>query len=269
MLVITIKNNGYSDVIKTLFHIGVLYSIIIKNMNDRSIKTCLIKGFTFAYKNIDLFLIGFILVILNIALTFQKSIPLRNVISILISLVEFGYSFSIPLFLNYRRQKKELNKNTLISTTWKNTKRLIGPSILLYVGLIGLLMIISIIFIVINKGQNQIGELTNLLFNSPVVPIVFSIITPISVFTSLFFSLDNDSFFTALSKGIWYSIKNPIMYTIFFAFIFIFSFSQRFIDITNPFVDGIYAGLNGYLIFILTNSALLYLQKNPLPNKSK
>lgn len=171
------------------------------------------KGISLVNKSWGIFLFGLILTALSsfpdlLGDSFIKRT--LQAIGFLLIFIEFGFSFSLPVFLLARQEGKSVSFGDVLSTSLQNTKRLILPLILIFIVLI-ILAVLGFILVVqfiyggnFNFMQNttQGFNLWNLL--SVFLIGLFSFIT----FSSIYFSLEKNGLFRSIKRSIGLSIKN-------------------------------------------------------------
>ncbi len=236
-------------------------------MKNKPLQSYLIAGFSFANKNLDLYLISLSFSLLSIFIASQKSI-LVSLITIIITLIGTGYFFTLPLLLVYRKQKKKFAYDFFVFQTLSNTSKLILPFLLLLIGLIGLSIFTVLFFQLIQPIKISSDQIINILFEGKFFPVVFAFTMPIFIVTSFFFTLEKNSFYVAFLKAIRYNMDNPLLYGVFFVIGLIpYLLNDLNFNLNIYLLILIGQASNYYVLFILVSSGLLYFQDNPLKEK--
>lgn len=239
-------------------------------------KTTLIyfsKGFSLANRSLDIFLISlFFLLFGQLAYLFQESL-IRNTLQLINFILLFfniGFLMSIPAFLLWKQQNKSrLNYNTLWSTLTRNTKRMIIPTILFLILMMTFGIFLVFITVVNTQSANnqQLVDVIQNLINqlriwNPLF-ILFGSIISLFVFTSIYFSVENNGFFTSAKKSVFFSFRN-LHYVIVIMLIFTVTYSiSVFLPVSSVnwgFLIRIIIGQ--YISLVITSSALYYYQSH-------
>lgn len=171
-------------------------------------------GFSLAINSWGLFLFGLSLSLLSsvpdlLGDSFVKGI--LRVMGFLLAFISIGFSFSLPVFLVDRQQRKSLTLGNILSTTLGNTKRLILPSIIILICLF-VVMILSFFLIaqfIYGGNLNFMQDASTRGFNAWNLLIVlfiglFSFLT----FSPIYFSLEKSGLFSSIKKSLSLSFKN-------------------------------------------------------------
>lgn len=176
-----------------------------------------LKGFSLANRSLDIFVISlFFLLFGQFSFLFQDLL-VRNILQLIdfiLLFFNFGFFMSIPVFLLWKQQNKSLNYHVFWSTLTRNTKRMIIPTILYLI----LIMIVGFSFLfavaaTIHPANSQqfaviIQNFTNQLKNWNPLFIINGAIVSLFVFTSIYFSVENNGFFASAKKSLAMSLKN-------------------------------------------------------------
>lgn len=180
---------------------------------DKQISDYFKKGLSLANKSWGLFLFG-------LSLTLLASLPdlmgdssikwTLQVIGFLLIFVEFGFSFSLPLFLLGRQEGKAVDFSNIFSTLLRNTKRLILPLILIgivfvVIAVLSFLLVVQFVYggnFNFMQNTSQGFSAWNFLFAFLIG--LFSFIT----FAPIYFSLEKNGLFNSIKKSISLSVKH-------------------------------------------------------------
>lgn len=217
-----------------------------------------------ANRNLDLFLIGTILSFLSSQIDIVK-IPGMGIASFIILSIYVGFGLSIPLFLSIRESKKKLTISEIVKISLLNTKRSFLQVIVLAIFLF-LTMLGIIIAQFIASRQTDISVFIENFFNGgeyyywAIYPIL-----SITIFTSIFFSIEKLSFFRSTIRSIKYSFQNiPFVMVVGAIFIISYYVSTAISDtLMEPFNLLLKVGILEYIELILISSAyVLYSQSS-------
>lgn len=171
------------------------------------------KGFTLTNKSLAVFLFGLLLSLLNSLTELSLkpfSIEIPWVAGFLISLIEFGFALSVPLYLVKKQEGKSLSLGDFLSTTLISTKRSALPIMFLMVIFITISVLIFIL-----AAQFIYGGNFDFIHDNPQVFGVFNLLlaffiglTSFATFTSIYFSVERNGFFASVKKSVSLSIKN-------------------------------------------------------------
>ena len=189
------------------------------------------KGLSLVNKSWGIFLFGLILTLLAslpdlMGDSFIKGI--LQVIGFLILFVEFGFGFSLPVFLLARQEGKPVNFGDILSTSLQNTKRLILPLILIFIVFI-ILAVISFLLVVqfVYGGNFNFMQNTTQGFNPWNILFAFLIgLFSFTTFSPIYFSLEKNGLFRSVKRSIDLSLRNlDFIIIIFVISVSIFLFS--------------------------------------------
>ncbi len=233
------------------------------------------KGFSLANRSLDILLISlFFLLFGQLTSLFQDSLVgnVVDLINFILTFFSFGFFMSIPAFLLWKQQNKSLNRQTLWPILIRNTKRMIIPTILFLI----LMMIFGFSYLLVIAVTTV--NLTNNLTNSQQVEsviqtsinqfkswnplfIIFETITSFFVFTPIYFSVENNGFFTSAKKSLVLSFKN-LQYVVIIMLISAATYSISKLLLT-PFDNWGYLigeSFSQYVGLVVTASTLYYYQ---------
>lgn len=172
------------------------------------------KGFNLVNKSWRILLFGLILTSLkNIPVILSDSFVKGTLeaMGFLLIFVEFGFFYSLPVFLLARQEGKLVSFGDIFSTSLQNTKRLILPLILIFIvfiilGVLGLFLVIQFVYGGNFDFMQNTAQGFNLwnLFYFVFFFGLFSFIT----FSPIYFSLEKNGLFRSFKKSINLSIKN-------------------------------------------------------------
>lgn len=233
-------------------------------MQQRSIVQYFLKGFSLTNQSLDIF---FISVLLFLPFLFSNFMPhtilgkILSALSIVLIFITLGFNLSLPVFLVQRQQKKALDYREIIKVVLKNTKRIILPSISLFI-LLTILLILSLILTAIFIHPSR-EEATSFFQNigEGWQPIFLTIVLiSFLEFTSFFFSLEHNGLLNSIKKSVLVAFNNLYYVSIVTLFSVISYFITGFIPI-EPFWGQLARTLlGGYIGFALTASSLFYYQ---------
>ncbi len=171
-------------------------------------------------KNLDIYLIGISLILINFLNQLSLPSSVQGVLSLLnlvLFFINLGFFLSIPVFLLWKRENK-FTYRVLFDTVLKNTRRIIVPGILFLVisTIIGIILLITYAVTTVEPGTQvqplDIEKATNFLSSwSPVIIIIsvlFSIISSLFIFTPIYFSVEGNGFFKSIIKSLSFSSKH-------------------------------------------------------------
>jgi len=192
-------------------------------------------------------------------------IPGMGIASFIILSIYVGFGLSIPLFLSIRESKKKLTISEIVKISLLNTKRSFLQVIVLAIFLF-LTMLGIIIAQFIASRQTDISVFIENFFNGgeyyywAIYPIL-----SITIFTSIFFSIEKLSFFRSTIRSIKYSFQNiPFVMVVGAIFIISYYVSTAISDtLMEPFNLLLKVGILEYIELILISSAyVLYSQSS-------
>lgn len=173
------------------------------------------KGLSLVNKSWGILLFGLILT------SFVSSLPYLSgdsfikgtlqAIGFLLIFIEFGFSYSLPVFLLARQEGKSVNFGDILSTSLQNTKRLILPLILIFILFIILFIVVNFILVVqfIYGGNFNFMQNATQGFNPWNLFFAFLIgLFSFFTFSPIYFSLEKDGLFRSIKRSINLSIKN-------------------------------------------------------------
>lgn len=162
-------------------------------------KKHIIESFSLANKNLDIYLLGIFILLLQ---TFIAKF--NNLLSFLTIFIGFGFYISIPLFIEDKIKTKVLNLKKVFTTTMKNSRRLIIPIILAVC--ITLLLFFSLMFML---GIQKTQDTLSLLAKDNLILGILSILSSPFSFTSIYFSIEGIGILKALGESFKISIEHP------------------------------------------------------------
>ncbi len=171
------------------------------------------KGFFLVNKTGGLLLFGLSLSLLGSLPDFLGDSFLKGtlqVIGFLILFFEIGFAFSLPLFLLGKQEGKSVGFGDILSTSLRNTKRLLLPSILLLIILI-VIAVLSFFLVAqfVYGGNFNFMERSTQGFSAWNFLFTFLIgLFSFGTFTSIYFSLEKNGLFSSIKKSINLGIKN-------------------------------------------------------------
>ncbi len=234
-------------------------------MKLKSIIQYFLNGFSLTNRSLDIFLISLSLSLPSLIKYFMPNTILGKVlspVSFVLLFISIGFMLSLPVFLEQKQQKKVSDYRNIVKITFENTKRIILPSVLLFITFIVLLMfsfILVAIFLHPNKDQvsiffQNIGKGWQPIFLIPITLMYFF------EFTSFFFSLEHNGLLSSIRKSIVVAFNN-LDYISMVIMIGIISYSiTSFIPIQTFWGYVIRIALGGYIGLGLTASSLFYYQ---------
>lgn len=235
------------------------------------------EGFRLLNKNIEIYIISLLLTLIGTFLALINNTPssmdlLIALITLIINLIIISYSLSIPLLLTHKQEGKSLNAGYLTKVILHSLKRFFEPVTIAISIILGFVVLAGIIlaFIALKPDIKSLStSLNNLnkewnpsyaMFTS-----ILAVLQSIFVFSSIFFSINEQRLYTSLKMSVAYSLKH-IRFVGIVAVLYVVS-NSIFIYIsllpldTNLFYVLGYAS-SIYIGTISTASALLYYQKN-------
>lgn len=235
-----------------------------------------IRGYSLLIKNIDIYLIELVFsMLLIIYPLFLEKIPqgmifLGVVLSFVIALFSFGYSFSIPLFFLHLHQGNKLTSTYIFRVTVRNSRRLLIPLLVALLGFMGLAILFGLIVILSGLQPEKFKIFVESL-NSPRSLSYFMITTLIGIvlsflnFTPIFFSIEDLGFFTATKKSILFAIRNikfTLMIFIITLFLNFLTFltDPQILDENNVILRLIQGSVFGAVYLAVLISSFLYYQ---------
>ncbi len=182
-------------------------------MKLKSIIQYFLNGFSLTNRSLDIFLISLSLSIPSLLRYFIPNTLLGKIlspVSFVLLFISIGFMLSLPVFLEQKQQKKVSDYRNIVKITFENTKRIILPSVLLFITFIVLLMfsfILVAIFLHPNKDQvsiffQNIGKGWQPIFLIPITLMYFF------EFTSFFFSLEHNGLLSSIRKSIVVAFNN-------------------------------------------------------------
>lgn len=183
----------------------------------KSITSYFSKGFLLANKSLDLYLIGVGLSIFGILAGLFNGSPIATLLQIIASVLgffSFGFGMSLPLLLTNKQQRKHSDLRSVWSIITKNTKRMILPVIVMSVLVIVLFFAVLLWFLSMSNttsGQEINATLISFSQQLPYLTplfIVLGIPFAFFAFTSIYFSVENEGFFTSIKKSIAFGFKH-------------------------------------------------------------
>lgn len=225
-------------------------------------------GFTLANKSLEIYLISlFILLPTSLNFLFPNSpySAVLTLVSLLATIINIGFSLSIPVFLIQKQQNQPLTFQNIVSTTIQSTKRMILPALLIFILLVALLMLFVILLITFfhpTAGQVQqfFQSWGNLSKGWQPIFLIQSIIVSFLVFTSFLFSLESQGLFSSLKNSIIISIKN-LPYLVGLIILGIISYSlTSFLPVTEFWGLFLRFAVSLYIGLMITANTLFYYQ---------
>src|SRR3989344_1311362 len=225
------------------------------------------EGFALANRNLEIYFLGLIIVILPPLLSaILPNLPILNALSPVFYLISFGFSLSIPKFLIQKHHNYSLSLKNIFSTTMQSTKRIILPSILLFIIATILLMVIfALVVIFLRPTPEQIAQFfrdfnySNIRWHP-----FFLILVPVIsffVFTPILFSLEHKGLITSLLNSISTSFSHLPYLSIVIAIDFISYAGTSFFPIYEVWGSSAEYIISSYIGLVVISSTLLYYQK--------
>jgi membrane protein YdbS with pleckstrin-like domain len=180
------------------------------------------KGLSLTNKSWGIFLFGLILTSLSglpefLGDSFVKSI--LQTLGFLLLFIEFGFFYSLPIFLLAKQEGKSVDFGDILSTSLHNTKRLILPFILTLILLI-ILFIVGFILVVqfIYGGNFSFMENATQGFNPWNIFFAFFIgLFAFLTFSPIYFSLEKNGLLKSIKRSINLSVKHLDFIAVIFA----------------------------------------------------
>lgn len=239
-------------------------------MRQKSIINYFLNGFSLTNQSLELFLISLSLFLPSLLRNFIPNLEkVLSPLSFILLFINIGFMLSLPVFLEQKQQKKASDYRNIVKITFKNTKRIILPGVLLFFIFV-ILLILSFILLAVFLHPSR-DEVTTFFQNigkgwQPIflVPIVLMYFFE---FTSFFFSLEHNGLLDSMKKSIVTAFSN-LGYISIIIIIGVTSYSTTsFIPIQTFWGQVIRIVLGGYIALWLTASSLFYYQgviKRPL-----
>lgn len=229
------------------------------------------KGFSLTNKSLDIFLISlFFLLFGQLSYLFQDSL-IRNtleIISLIFIFFSSGFHMSIPLFLLTKQQNKSLEYQMVWSVLIRNTKRMIIPTILFFVLIIGVFLFLLFLAVIFTRPAddqqfvNLLKSFVSYLSGWNLIFVIFGAIASFFVFTPIYFSVENNGFFSSLKKSATLAFRN-LNYILIIILIFTISYSiTALIPVSsdNIIVNLVRISITQYIALLVTASTLYYYQ---------
>lgn len=218
------------------------------------------KGFFLANHSFDILLISFLFVLpLNLIPLMPSIQAFIVILYILLVFIYLGFSLSIPLFLESKQEQKKLDFKEVLFISLVNTKRIILPTILLF-----LLLVISILsFAFILQTSNLTTFFSNLNNPSNFHPLwlFLSVFTSLLVFTPFFFALEKRGLLQSLVKSCKVVVRNFPYVLIIFVIEYVWSFALRSIPSEVILGQLLQTIVSEYIALVTVASSLFYYQK--------
>lgn len=213
-------------------------------------------------------------IFLSIAVSVDEfySFPGTIVLMIVFVLAYIGYSLTLPyLYQNYK-DKKQINFQVIIKETSTNIRRAFFPSILIFlVAVLGFAILMPIIGIFLGGFSNWniffIEENTFGLHNVIFI-VLTSLVLAFFVFTSIYFSIEQDSLFTSLKKSFILARKNLAFVMVAAIMSLVYGFLSFFFEgYSGTYRVFIYSIVTEYIAVVITAGSLCFY--NSLPKHAK
>ncbi|HBL51877.1 MAG: hypothetical protein A3D24_04685 [Candidatus Blackburnbacteria bacterium RIFCSPHIGHO2_02_FULL_39_13] len=222
------------------------------------------QGFALANKNWEVFLVGLIFYLTASINDLLGDSTISGFVEILVLLllpVFLGFYLSMPFFLLQKQQGK-LELSNILSTTLQNAKRLIIPSVLLFL----VMVIFVVLFAIIASPQNIdfdafIKDVNNVSMWKYLVPI--SLIGTFLSFTPIYFSIEKFGLLSSIKKSVGFSARHFNFVIPLAIFMLIYTLLPSEIVKRLPGVVGILLQsiVNNYQEIFFTAALLIFYQK--------
>lgn len=242
---------------------------------NKSILNYFLQGFRLLNKNIEIFIINILLLLIS---TFLPTINLPSeltlitaIISLTLSLLIISYGLSIPLLFTYKQQGGIIDFSYLRKILPQNLKRLFESQTTAKSFLISFLILVTAIFAFlilkpdvksITDGISNLNKTWDLRFT--VYTSVLAILQSFLVFSSIFFSINNLRIYSALKNSIAYSFHNlkfvGVVAGLYVASNLIFIFINL-LPLESILLNALGYAASLYIGSVATASALIYYQK--------
>jgi hypothetical protein len=178
-------------------------------MKRTSLTHYFVNGFALANQSLDILLIDIVLVIPSLIGMYVENAILGKAISLIsyiLVFIGFVFTLSIPVFLVYKQRKEVLTYKEIFDVVVKNIRRMIFPTIVCFL-LLTVLMIILVAILLATKvisppDFSASDEVQH------VIPIAFIFVLSFFEFTSFYFSLEYNGFFTSMRKSLVAAFNN-------------------------------------------------------------
>lgn len=225
------------------------------------------EGFSLTNHNIEIYLIGLIIVLLpSLLYAVSPNLPILNTLSPVFYLVAFGFKLSIPKFLIQKHHDKSLVFKNIFSTTIQNTGKIILPAILLFIIFTILLMIaFALVAIFLRPTPGQISQFfeswnySNIRWH-PFLLFLFPIFS-FFVFSPILFSLEHKGLFASIIGSIITSFHHLPYLAIVIAVDFISFAVTSFLPANEVWGSSIRYIVSSYISLVIISSTLFYYQK--------
>lgn len=212
----------------------------------------LLKGISLANKHLPLLSI-FILLNIPLYIVGQEGIPESiGILLVLLGIVAYFFSFSLsyclPIFL---AEKKSYEYKQVFNTVLKTIKRLLLPGLVLLILFLGIGIIYGVFILIIKNDF-----IHRILF-----ALIIGIVSPIFLFSPLYFSLEKAGFVDSLLKSIRFNMKH-ISYALLLCLLNIGIYFLTSLLPLNLFGQFLNAIIYSYTYYILLASALFYFQNH-------
>lgn len=236
---------------------------------EKSLFNYFSDGFALTNKSLEVYLIALVLTLIALLNSIFPNSPYSGIFSLLLfitTIMSVGFSLSAPVFLLQKHQNKPLALQNMLSTTIKNTRRIILPLILIFILFIVLFIATSVltaIFLYPTKEQvfqffqswDRFSKGWHPIFLIP------SILFSFFVFTPFFFSLEYKGLLVSIKKSVALSFRN-LSYIALVALVSIISYSvTSLLPIAETWGLLLRPAITVYLNLVVTASTLFYYQK--------
>lgn len=246
-------------------------------------KEYLLPAFKITNKEIKIYLVIVLFALINFSSGFFKTHGIFTLLFMLFQFLGWAYSLSVPIFFSRYLEEQKIEPDFMVKKTLGIIKRLIIPSIVLYI------LFMFSIFVVFGVGialrgtmqkitvpemQSYYNLFYNQLINFHRQPLLYIILIPVTLvislftFQTMFFALRQRGFFRSFIDSFRFSLKNRefiIMITIYSFFIGLISFvspypanAAGFTDFNFRLILFLISLVMQYFYLIRTGAATLY-----------
>jgi hypothetical protein len=233
-----------------------------KDMKHTSLTHYFSNGLSLANQSLDILCVAILLWIPSIVSTYLHATTSRGsiaVISALFLLVSVVFTLSIPVFLVSKQQGEALSYKEVFGVVARNTRRMILP-VIVYFLVFGVFIFGSMFIFSPSRVAAFFQDMPEISKGWQPTVLIFIPIVSLFEFTSFFFSLENNGFFTSMKKSLQAAFTNMP----YIALVILFGLASYSIISLLP-IDAFWRRLLGtvlgqYSNLVLIATSLIYYQ---------
>jgi len=236
------------------------------------------QAFILVNKSLDIYLIGISLSLVGLLSQLNLPISIQSILSLVnLALIPISISFtlSIPILLLWKQENK-FTYSTLKDTVLKNIRRIIIPSIILFIlfSIAATILLITYAVTTVGTGdqaqpinvEKDIENAASFLSGwSPImiaISVLFSIVTSLFVFTPIYFSVEGKGLIKSAINSVGFSFKNLSFIFLVIIIWLLNSLIIGLLPIQELWAQFLTLVVSEYVVFVTMAAALLFYKTN-------